>query len=75
MIDFELRPPPGATDTLVPKKRRDGLPQPTSSPRKLRSAPVRNAARASLRRYTCPCGCGSTRWFSQARSVRGSSPA
>ena len=74
MIDFELRPPPGAIDTLVPKKRRGALPQPASSPRKRRSAPVRNAARASLRRYTCPCGCGSTRWFSQARSVRGPSP-
>jgi hypothetical protein len=73
MIDFELRPPPGAIDTLVPKKRRGALPQSALSPRKLRSAPVRNAVRASLRRYTCPCGCGSTRWFSQARSVRGPS--
>ena len=73
MIDFELRPPLGAIDTLVPKKRRGALPQSALSPRKLRSAPVRNAVRASLRRYTCPCGCGSTRWFSQARSVRGPS--
>ena len=73
MIDFELRPPPGAIDTLIPKKRRGALPQSALSPRKLRSAPVRNAVRASLRRYTCPCGCGSTRWFSQARSVRGPS--
>ena len=73
MIDFELRPPPGAIDTLVPKKRRGALPQSALSPRKLRSAPVRKAERASLRRYTCPCGCGSTRWFSQARSVRGPS--
>jgi hypothetical protein len=56
MSDFELRPPPGAQDPLVPRK------------------PVRKAAhgpaRASLQRFSCPCGCGRSRWFSQPRTPR-----
>jgi hypothetical protein len=62
MNDFELRPPPGATDALVPKKHR--------------ARPLRaHLPRASLRRYACPCGCGRHRWFSQTRVLRGPGPA
>jgi hypothetical protein len=75
MIDFELRPPPGATDALVPKKHRDAPPRPTSVPRKPRVVSLRAAVRTSLRRYACPCGCGRSRWFSQTRVTRGSGPA
>jgi hypothetical protein len=28
------------------------------------------AVRASLRRFSCPCGCGRSGWFSQPRSLR-----
>jgi hypothetical protein len=31
---------------------------------------LRRPARAALRRYTCPCGCGRTGWFSQPRTLR-----
>jgi hypothetical protein len=30
--------------------------------------------RASLRRFSCPCGCGRNGWFKQPRSLRGASP-
>jgi len=30
----------------------------------------RRPARAALRRYTCPCGCGRNGWFSQPRTLR-----
>lgn len=30
--------------------------------------------RASLRRFSCPCGCGRSRWFSQPRTVRAAVP-
>lgn len=30
----------------------------------------RRPARAALRRYACPCGCGRNGWFSQPRTLR-----
>ena len=30
----------------------------------------RRPARAALRRYECPCGCGRRSWFSQPRTLR-----
>jgi len=56
MSTFELRPSPGATETLVRKKA------------------VRPPARSSLKRFSCPCGCGRSRWFSQPRSLRTAAP-
>lgn len=32
--------------------------------------PRARAVRASLRRFSCPCGCGRSGWFSQPRSLR-----
>jgi hypothetical protein len=52
MSTFELRPSPGATETLVRKKA------------------ARTPVRSSLKRFSCPCGCGRSRWFSQPRSLR-----
>jgi hypothetical protein len=37
------------------------------APKKLARA---RAVRASLRRFSCPCGCGRSGWFSQPRSLR-----
>lgn len=34
------------------------------------SQKLRRPARAALRRYACPCGCGRNRWFSQPRTLR-----
>jgi hypothetical protein len=63
MSTFELRPPPGARDAFVQRK-------PTQRP--ARAA----VPRASLKRYSCPCGCGRSRWFTQPRVPRsGSAPA
>ena len=31
---------------------------------------LRRPARAALRRYACPCGCGRNGWFSQPRTLR-----
>jgi len=30
--------------------------------------------RASLRRFSCPCGCGRNGWFKQPRILRGATP-
>ncbi len=44
-------------------------PPPGAGDRFAPKKPVR-AVRASLRRYSCPCGCGRNGWFSQPRSLR-----
>ncbi len=42
-----------------------------------RFAPKKSAryrvVRASLRRFSCPCGCGRNGWFKQPRSLRAAS--
>lgn len=74
MSIFELLPPPGAADTLGPKK---SLPQRLSSQKpparhKVRVKHGAATVRASLRRFQCPCGCERRGWFSQPRSLRSS---
>ena len=54
MSTFELRPSPGVESALVFKK----------------SQASRSSKKSSLRRFSCPCGCGRTGWFSQPRSLR-----
>jgi hypothetical protein len=40
------------------------------APKTSRPRPVR----ASLRRFSCPCGCGRNGWFTQPRSLRSATP-
>ena len=54
MSTFELRPSPGVGSDLVFKK----------------SQASRSSKKSSLRRFSCPCGCGRSGWFSQPRSLR-----
>jgi hypothetical protein len=54
MITFELRPSPGVRDPFASKQ----------------SVRLRAKPRMALRRYTCPCGCQRTGWFTQPRSIR-----
>jgi len=64
---FELRPSPGAADALVRKKAR---PAAGHRPRPKVRASSRPAVGTSLKRFSCPCGCGRNGWFSQPRSLR-----
>lgn len=68
---FELRPSPGAADALVRKKAR---PAAGHRPRPKVRASARPAVGTSLRRFSCPCGCGRNGWFSQPRSLRTTTP-
>lgn len=54
MSTFELRPSPGAAGGFVSQKR----------------PVVRKTKKSSLQRFSCPCGCGRSGWFSQPRSLR-----
>lgn len=68
---FELRPSLGAADPLVRKKAR---PAAGHRPRPKVRASARPAVGTSLRRFSCPCGCGRNGWFSQPRSLRTTTP-
>ena len=64
---LEVRPSPGAADALVRKKARSAAGH-RSRPKVRASS--RPAVGTSLKRFSCPCGCGRNGWFSQPRSLR-----
>jgi hypothetical protein len=49
-------------------------PPPGAGDRFAPKKPRPRLVRASLRRFSCPCGCGRNGWFTQPRSLRGGTP-
>ena len=49
-------------------------PSPGATEALARKKTLRAPVRSSFKRFSCPCGCGRSRWFSQPRSLRTAGP-